>query len=355
MLAAPRPQAGPLRGCSASPGSDGGTDSGAQHHLGTFPCPRQPALLCWWLGHRVPSPAACSQPSLGPSKTPNPSFSDPGGFPQPPQVLSQRRAPQLGDHGGSRDPPWGVFGGKGGANVTQHPLGATCVSPRGSQPTLGFCIAATAKQVLLGYKKALGGGQAGSRAAGIHARALAVATGLHVRANNAICPGIAAQRTPQQRPKPQTRGHGAELASQRLPERSRAAPRTRSPSRTRPCQTAERGTGTGTASPSSPSSQDPGPERCWAGRQGRPCQPPSPHAGQIFCRCHSALPSSRVSSDFLLILRQRGGEASWNQHRRWGCFLGKQKQRGSVPRPRRCSGLEELRADRVPSLAAVSV
>lgn len=108
--------------------------------------------------------------------------------------------------------------------MTQHPLGATCASPRGSQPTLGFCIAATAKQVLLGYKKALGGGQAGSRAAGIHARALAVATGLHVRANNAICPGIAAQRTPQQRPKPQTRGHGAELASQRLPERSRAAP-----------------------------------------------------------------------------------------------------------------------------------
>lgn len=131
--------------------------------------------------------------------------------------------------------------------------------------------------------------------------------------------------------------------------------RTRSPSRTRPCQTAERGTGTGTASPSSPSSQDPGPERCRAGRQGQPRQPPSPHAGQIFCRCHSALPSSRVSSDFLLILRQRGGEASWNQHRRWGCFLGKQKQRGSVPRPRRCSGLEELRADWVPSPAAVSV
>lgn len=52
----------------------------------------------------------------------------------------------------------------------------------------------------------------------------------------------------------------------------------------------------------------------------------SPLAGRTLCACHSALLSSPLSADFLLILRRRGGEASWNQLGRRGCFLGKQKQ-----------------------------
>ena len=51
-----------------------------------------------------------------------------------------------------------------------------------------------------------------------------------------------------------------------------------------------------------------------------------PLVGHTLCTCHSALLSSPLSTDFLLILRRRGGEASWNQLGRRGCFLGKQKQ-----------------------------
>lgn len=165
------------------------------------------------------------------------------------------------------------------------------MSPRGSQPTLRFCFAATAKQVLLGYKKGREAGQAGSAPPESMPELLQIVTGLRVRANNAICPGIAAQRTPQQRPKPQTGGHGAEPANQRLPESCPAHP----------------GSVTRAAPARHGFSRCPSPW-CRAGRQGQPRQPPSPHAGQAFCGCHSALASSRASPDFLLILRQRGGK-----------------------------------------------
>lgn len=108
---------------------------------------------------------------------------------------------------------------------------------------------------------------------------LQIVTGLRVRANNAICPGIAAQRTPQQRPKPQTRGHGAEPASRRLPERSRAAPRT--PIRpTRGC--AERQSAAPARHGVPPLPETPSPSGAGQGGRGSPASRPLPTRGRYF-------------------------------------------------------------------------
>lgn len=183
--------------------------------------------------------------------------------------------------------------------MTQRPLRATRVSPRGSQPTLGFCFAATAKQVLLGYKKALEAGQAGSRAAGIHARALAGCHRLTCQGKQCYLPrdhGTKNTTTAAQTPNTGSRGRACQPAAPReepgCPAHTGSIPRLAVPNGER---------GTGTASPSAPGSRAPSPERCRAGRQGQPRQPRAPGAGQTFRRCHSALPSSRASSDFLLI------------------------------------------------------
>lgn len=169
MLMAPHPRAGPLRVPLFCWGDRQRGSAPPQR----APCarPQQRALLCRWPPRPLPgstSPALTGTPpspqrshfqSLGTSlDLPK---SCPGG-----EDCSWVTAEEQG-------PVAGCVWGQGCANVTRHPLRAARTSPRGFQPTLGFCFAATAKQVLLGYKKALEAGQAGSRAAGIHARALA--------------------------------------------------------------------------------------------------------------------------------------------------------------------------------------
>jgi len=307
---APCPHAGPLGGCSPSPCSAGGTGGGAQHCLGA--CPPQ---------QHAPSPL------WDPPKTSDPAFQSLG------SSLNLLKDPEVstafGRLRGSGVPPRGAFGGYGGANVAQHPPRATHTSPRGSQPTLGFCFAATAKQVLLGYKKALEAGQAGSRAAGIHARALA-------DCHRLTCQG-------KQCYLPRNRGTENTTTAARTPN------------------TGSRGTAWQPAAPhEEPGSVPHGRARHRHGfSQNTQFPRPQPRAGEAALAsprragvsqmpfCFSEQP--RVLRLFINF-KTKGREASWNRRGRWGCFLGKQKQRGGATRAGRCWRLEELD----PSLGAAS-
>lgn len=182
------------------------------------------------------------------------------------------------------------------------------MSPRGSQPTLGFCFSATAKQVLRGYKKALEAGQAGSRAAGIHARALAGCHRLTCQGKQCYLPrNRGTENTTTAAPTPNTRSRG----------RARQPPaplRTWGLSHARPGRAAS--VDRGTASPSAPRARAPRSERCWAGSGDSVVS----RRGRTFRGCHSAFPSSRASSATLLMLRQRGGRRAGTSARGGAVF-----------------------------------
>lgn len=113
---------------------------------------------------------------------------------------------------GDREPLQGGLGLQGCGRDPAPTVSHTHVPPQ-LQLALRFCFAATAKQVLLGNKKALGQAR---RAVGIYARALA-GCHLRVRANNAIWPwdrGTRNTTTAAQTPN----------TGSRLPEHSQAAP-----------------------------------------------------------------------------------------------------------------------------------
>lgn len=238
---------------------------------------------------------------------------------------------------GSRDPLQGRLGLQGCGRDPAPPVSHTHVPPQ-LQLTLRFCFAATAKQVLLGYKKA-----AGSRAGRESARnpcqsscrlSLAYVSGQTMLSAH----GIAAQGTPQQRPKPQTRGHGAGSGSLR-----RAGP-----------PRARRDRPTPGCAPWLGWHWPWGSSRCTPvlGRVGS-CVPTSTVSPRGW-HCTDAILPCLPSSDSLLILRQSGGKRAGTSVE-VGLFSGKTKAAWPVPRPRGCSGLEELPEDRGPKFGAASV
>lgn len=139
-----------------------------------------------------------------------------------------------------------------------------------------------------------------------------VVTGLRVRANNAICPAITTPGTPQQHPGPKHGGTG-----QRIPERSRG------------CGSVPRAAAANGGARFR--------HGCCPGRAGIAqmpfCFPEQPRALRLFIN-----------------FKTKRREVSWNQRGRWGCFLGKQKQRGGVARTRGCWRSSPLVGD--PTLGA---
>lgn len=145
--------------------------------------------------------------------------------------------------------------------------------------------------------------------------------------------GIAAQGTPQQRPEPQTRGHGAGPGRQRGPRAELELP----------CARRDRPT--------------PGCARwpAWHRPRGSSCHTSVavpgrvalvaavPPQGQALHGCHSALPARDEFED-----KEEGSELE--PARRWSCFLGKQKWRGRGQGPGDAQGLRGSLRTGVPNL-----
>lgn len=240
---------------------------------------------------------------------------------------------------GEQGPAAGCLGLQGCGRDPAPTASHTHVPPQ-LQLTLRFCFAATAKQVLLGYKKALEAGQAG-RAVGIHARALAGCHWLTCQGKQCYLPmGSRHKEHHNSGPNPKHGVTGQSRAGSGSPSGA-GLPRARGDCPTRGCACGECGTGP-MAPPVAP--------RCRC-RAGWPCWPPCPHRGR---HCTDAILLCRASSDSLLISRQRGGKRAGTSAE-VGLFSGKTKAAWPVPRPRGCSGLEELPEDRAPKSGAASV
>lgn len=245
---------------------------------------RPSALVSWPLR---PLPSSTLPAYSGTPQNPRPIIFRAWGLPSASPRLKLEAA------GGFRTCCGDIWGDRG-TNMPQNPPQATLVFPRGSSPRSGSASLPQQNKFCWAIKRRRERGRPGATA-GIHARALAGCHRLTCQGKQCYLPRNHDTRNTTTAPRPQTRGTGRQI-----PKRSwglGSIPRV---------AVANGG--------------------AW---QRHGCSPGRADIAQMpFC-----FPELPHVLRLVINFKTKRREVSWNQRGRWGCFLGKQKQRGGVARP----------------------